>query len=175
LSLFIDKEYYQALAKKAEPINLSKRFEQHIGRRYIIYTFSPNGRVQIAIRSSDTPFKLEDDEDISILFSFFGQVRDRLICYVSDVRETAVPLTTEWILKGCDLNKDVKIDEKCQMYLHDIQLKYAGQVFRMYVKSLHDRSVCRVEKSLTLGGPLVQALDGIISPMKAINDLDKTN
>jgi hypothetical protein len=86
-------------AKKAEPINLSKRFEQHIGRRYIIYTFSPNGRVQIAIRSSDTPFKLEDDEDISILFSFFGQVRDRLICYVSDVRETAVPLTTEWILK----------------------------------------------------------------------------
>jgi hypothetical protein len=68
LTLFIDKEYYQALAKKAEPINLAKRFEEHIGRRYVIYTFSPNGRVQIAVRSSDIPFKLEDDEDILSYF-----------------------------------------------------------------------------------------------------------
>ena len=171
LTLSIDKEYYHALAKKPELINLAKRFEENIGRRHVIYTFTPNGRVEIAIRSSDTPFKLEDDEDISILFSFFGQVRDRLIHYVSDIRERAVPQITEWILKGCDLNRDVEIDEKCQMYLPDIQLKYAGQVFRMSIKSLHNRSVCRVEKSLALDSPLTRALDGMILPVKAINEL----
>jgi hypothetical protein len=171
LSLSIDKEYYQDLAKKAEPINLAKRFEQHVGRRYVIYTFSPNGRVEIAIRSSDTPFKLEDEEDICILFSFFGQVRDRLICYVSDIQERGIPLITEWILKECDLNKDIEIDAKAQLYLPDIQLKYAGQVFRMYIKSLHDRSGCRVENSLTIGSPLVHALDGILLPAKEIHDL----
>jgi hypothetical protein len=94
-----------------------------------------------------------------------------LIYLVSDNREREVLQITEWILKECDLNKDVEIDEKCQMYLHDIQLKYAGQVFRMYIKSLHDRSVCRVEKSLTLDLPLARALDNITSPVKAINDL----
>jgi hypothetical protein len=79
LSLFIDKEYYQSLTNKAAPINRAKRFEENIGRRRVTYTFSPNGRVEIAIRSSDTPFRLEDDEDESILFSFLGQVCDRLI------------------------------------------------------------------------------------------------
>ena len=127
--------------------------------------------MEIAVRSSNTPFKIEDDDDLAILFSFFGQVRDRLIYFVSDIREREVPQITEWILKECDLNKDVEIDEKCQMYLPDIQLKYTGQVFRMYIKSLHDRAVCRVEKSLNLSVPLIHALDGIVLPMKAINEL----
>jgi hypothetical protein len=171
LTLFIDKEYYQALAKKAAPINRAKRYEEYVGQRHVIYTFSPNGRVQIAVRSSDTPFKLETDEDEVILFSFFGQIRDRLIYCISDVREREVPLITEWILKGCDLNRDVEIDENAQLHLPDIQLKHADQVFRMYVKSLHDRAVCRGEQSLTVHLPLATALDSITSPSKEINDL----
>jgi hypothetical protein len=171
LILSIGREYYQELSNKSSPINRAKRHEENIGRRHVTYTFSPNGRVEIAVRSSDTPFKLEDDDDLVILFSFFGQVRDRLNYIVSDIREREVPQITEWILKECDLNKDVEIDEKCQMYLPDIQLKYAGQVFRMYIKSLHDRAVCRVEKSLTLDLPLARALDSITSPSKEINDL----
>ena len=171
LTLFIDREYYQSLANKAEPINRAKRFEEIIGRRYVIYIFYPNGRVEISIRSPDTPFKLEDYEDEAKLFAFFGQVRDRLIYYIFDFHERTVPQITEWILKACDLNRDVEIDQNCQMYLPDIQLKYAGQVFRMYIKSLHDRAVCRGEKSLTLSLPLVQALDSITLPIKAIDDL----
>ena len=171
LTLSIGKEYYQILTSKAAPVNRAKRHEEHIGRRHVTYTFSPNGRVEIAIRSSDTPFKLETDEDEAILFSFFGQVRDRLIYCISDIRERQVPEITEWILKGCDLNRDVEIDEKAQLHLPDIQLKHADQVFRMYVKSLHDRAVCRGEKSLTTDLPLARALDSITSPFKAINDL----
>lgn len=171
LTLSIGKEYYQILTSKAAPVNRAKRHEEHIGRRHVTYTFSPNGRVEIAIRSSDTPFKLETDEDEAILFSFFGQVRDRLIYCISDIRERQVPEITEWILKGCDLNRDVEIDEKAQLHLPDIQLKHADQVFRMYVKSLHDKVVWRGEKSLTTDLPLARALDSITSPFKAINDL----
>jgi hypothetical protein len=120
LTLSIDKEYYQILAKKAAPVNLAKRYEEHVGRRHVTYTFSPNGRVEIAVRSSDTPFKLETDEDEAILFSFFGPIRDRLLYYISDVREREVPLITEWILKGCDLNRDVEIDGNAQLCLPDI-------------------------------------------------------
>jgi hypothetical protein len=169
--LFIDKEYYQVLTSNAAPINRAKSHEEHIGQRHVKYTFSPNGRVEIAVRSSDTPFKLETDEDEIILLSSLGQVRDRLIYYVSDIRERQVPEITEWILNGCDLNRDVEIDEKAQLCLPDIQLKHAGQVFRMYVKSLHDRAVCRGENSLTPKLPLTRALDGITSPFKAVSDL----
>ena len=152
-------------------INRAKRFEEPIGRRYVNYTFSPNGRVEIGVRTSDTPFKLETHEDEAILFSFFGQGRDRLIYLVADPREREVPQITNWILKGCDLNKDAEIDEKAQLYLPDIQLKFVYQVFRMYVKSLHNSAVYRGEKSLTLSLPLVDAINSITLPMKAINDL----
>ena len=94
-----------------------------------------------------------------------------MIYYVSDIRERGIPLITEWILKECDLNKDIEINDKAQLYLPDIQLRYADNVFRMYIKSLHDRSVCRVENSLTIGSPLVQALDSILLPAKEIHDL----
>jgi hypothetical protein len=94
-----------------------------------------------------------------------------LLHYVSGIHERGVPEITEWILKECDLNKDIEINAKAQLYLPDIQLKYADQVFRMYIKSLHNRAVCRVERSLTLGCPLVQALDSIMQPTRAINDL----
>jgi hypothetical protein len=171
LTLSIGKEYYQILTSKAAPMNRAKRHEEHIGRRHVTYTFSPNGRVELAIRSSDTPFKLETDEDEAILFSFFGQVRDRLIHIVADIREREIPEITEWILKGCDLNRDVEIDEKAQLHLPDIQLKHADQVFRMYVKSLHDKVVWRGEKSLTLDLPLPRALDSITMPVRAIKDL----
>ncbi|MGA9841766.1 MAG: hypothetical protein WBP64_01915 [Nitrososphaeraceae archaeon] len=90
---------------------------------------------------------------------------------MNDIHEREVPQITDWMLKGCDLNKDVEMDEKAQLYLPDIQLKFADQVFRMYVKALHGRAVCRGEKSLTLNLPLVEAIDSITLPMMAINEL----
>jgi hypothetical protein len=56
----------------------------------------------------------------------------------------------QWILKACDLNKDVEIQDNCQMTLPAIQLKYAGRIFRLYVKSPHDKAVYRSEESITL-------------------------
>jgi hypothetical protein len=41
----------------------------------------------VYITCSDRPFKLETDNDVSSLFAFFGQVRDRLLYLLSDVRE----------------------------------------------------------------------------------------
>lgn len=62
LTLSIDKEYYQTLARKDALINRAKRFEDIVGRRHVTYIFSPNGRVEISIRSSDTPFRIETED-----------------------------------------------------------------------------------------------------------------
>jgi len=169
LMLHIDKEYYNELIQADErPGNRAKVHEENIGRRHVTYTFSPNGTVEVGIRSSDTPFRLETDEDESVIFSFLGQVRDRLLYHVSDLRERHIPSIMDWILKACDLNKDVGIDDTCQVTLPDIQLKNADRVFRLYVKSLQDKAVYRSEESLTLKRILPEALESIRYPYKSV-------
>jgi hypothetical protein len=154
-----------------------KSHEEIIGRRYVRYTLSANGTVQIAIRSNDVPFRVETELDISIIFSFFGQVRDRLLYLIGDVKELIIPPVTEWRLIQCDVNKDVEIDEKAQITLPDIQLKYADRVFREYVKVIQGKAYYRMEESLKLNELLPAALDKIrfpyVSLEKRIENLER--
>jgi hypothetical protein len=159
----INKEYYNDLDRiRARAINRAKIHQENIGNRRVTYTFSPNGTVEIAIACSSSPFRIEYDEDINLLFSFLGQVRDRLLYMVSDPHEREVPQVNDWVLKLCDVNKDVEITDKCQIVLPDLQLRYVGKVFRIYVKSLNDRAVARVEESMNMDLPLSRALESII-------------
>jgi hypothetical protein len=89
--LYIDKQYYQELTQKEGRVNRAKRHEENIGRRHVNYTLSPNGTVEIAVKSSDTLFRLEADEDECTIFSFLGQVRDRLLYLVGDLKELHIP------------------------------------------------------------------------------------
>jgi hypothetical protein len=165
--LRIDKECYNTLIQGDErPRNRAKVHEENIGRRHVVHTFSPNGTVEVGVKSTDTPFRLETDEDESVIFSFLGQVRDRLLYHVSDLRERHIPPLMDWILKACDLNKDVGIDDTCQLTLPDIRIKHADRVFRVYVKSLHDKAVYRSEESLTLNQMLPEALESIRYTLK---------
>src|SRR5215467_9499930 len=70
----------------------------------------------------------------------------------------------KWILTGCDINKDVTVSDKVQLTAIDIQLKDAGRVFRLYIKSLGDKAVYRVEESVKMWCPIVDILRTIRSP-----------
>jgi hypothetical protein len=170
--LHVDKECYNTLIQGDErPGNRAMVHEEIIGRRHVVYTSSPNGSVEVGVRSSDTPFRLETDEDESVIFSFLSPVRDRLLYHLNDIRERLTPPIMDWILKQCDLNKDVEIDDTCRLTLPDIQVKHADRVFRLYVKSLHDKAVYRSEESLTLKRMLPEALESIRYPYKSINTI----
>jgi hypothetical protein len=156
-----------------------KSHEEIIGRRHVRYVLSANGTVQIAIKSNDTPFRLETELDVSIIFSFFGQVRDRLLYLLGDIKELVVTPVTEWTLVQCDVNKDIEIDDKAQITLPDIQLKYADRVFREYVKIIQGKAYYRMEESLKLNELLPVALDKIRFPFvsleKRIEDLERND
>jgi hypothetical protein len=94
-------------------------------------------------------------------------VRDRFLYHVSDIEEQHVPNLLNWILKQCDLNKDVEIDSTAQLTFPDIQLKSADRVFRLYVKVIKDKAYCKGEESLTLNQILPEALDNIRHPYKS--------
>ena len=134
---------------------------------FILY---PNGKVMVYVKCSEDPIRLETENDVSYFFSFLGQVRDRLIIWLSDLRETVVPPIMEWHLLQCDINRDVELTSMAQITLPDIQLKYADRVFRLYVKSLHDKAVYRAEELLNLKQLLPEALDCILNPYKSLHE-----
>jgi hypothetical protein len=53
--------------------------------------------------------------DESILYSFLGQVRDRLLYLVTDPHERIVPPIIKWVLTGCDINKDITVSDMLQL------------------------------------------------------------
>ena len=168
LLMHTNKEYYKELQQTENPVNKAKRYEEIIGRRYVTNTYRPDGVVEVAIRSNDTPFRIATDEDVSTIFSFLGQVRDRLLNHVRDLGEREISSIMEWILKACDLNKGIQISDKAQLTLPDIQLKYADRVFKSYVKIIEDKTYYRLEESLILNQVLPQALDNIRYPYKSV-------
>jgi hypothetical protein len=169
--LSIDKEYYTTIEKQSHSINRGKVYEEYIGKANVKYTYYPNGKVEILIACSSNPFKIESDCDVSILFSFLGQVKELLLIQLSDIRERMVPPITEWKLVQCDINNDVEITDKAQVTFTDIHLNHADRIFRLYVKSLHDKAVYRCEESLAFKyTPLIEALDQIRNPYKALEN-----
>jgi hypothetical protein len=164
LQLIVPKEYYTTLIHQEVRQNRAKQHHERMARVDIEFVIYPNGKVMVNVACSNKPFKIETDEDESILFSFLGQVRDRSLYHLEDPREHVVPQIMNWYLKGCDINKDIEVSDSIQLSAINIQLKLSDRLFRHYIKSLHEKAVCRAEESLAPNLPLVEALDNIRHP-----------
>ncbi|MGC2574543.1 MAG: hypothetical protein WA364_23780, partial [Candidatus Nitrosopolaris sp.] len=82
---------------------------------------------------------------------------------MTDPHERIVPSIMKWLLTGCDINKDVTVSDKLQLTAINIQLKDADRVFRLYIKSLGDKAVYRVEESVKMQCTIVDILRTIRS------------
>ena len=79
----------------------------------------------------------------------------------------------KWILKSCDFNKDVEIQDKDmgQLMNLNIQIKHAGKAFRLYVKNLDDKFVLRKERIMKVDQPVSPFMnDSILYPFHLIED-----
>jgi hypothetical protein len=69
LKVSIDKNYYDEInIHQITQGNKSKSYETNIGTRNVKYQVYPDGTVMIFISCSNTPFKLEVEEDVSSFF-----------------------------------------------------------------------------------------------------------
>ncbi len=173
LQVDIDRDEYELISSKQEARSRYKDHHERIGRikgisnvNFIVY---PNGKVMVYAKCSEDPFRLETENDASYFFSFLGQVRDRMVIWLSDLHETVVPSIMDWHLLQCDINRDVELTSMAQITLPDIQIKYADRVFRLYVKSLHDKAVYRAEEFLNIKRLLPEALECILNPHKSLH------
>ncbi|MFY9794137.1 MAG: hypothetical protein WAJ93_00450, partial [Candidatus Nitrosopolaris sp.] len=161
LQLSLESRYYTDIQKDCSKYNKAKQHEEKIGTAIVKYLVYPNGKTMVFVACSNNPFKLEDESDESILYSFLGQVRDRLLYLVTDPHERIVPPITKWVLTGCDINKDITVSDTLQLSAINIQLKDANRVFRLYIKSVGDKAVYRVEESVKMRSSLVDVLHTI--------------
>ena len=72
-----DKENYNLIESEPWKGNLGRKQIEHIDNKLVTYIYYKNGKVSIDIACSNCPFNIENEDDIAILFSFFGQIRDR--------------------------------------------------------------------------------------------------
>ena len=86
---------------------------------------------------------------------------------MTDPHERIVPPIIKWILTGCDINKDITVTDMLQLSAINIQLKDANRVFRLYIKSLGDKAVYRVEESVKMRSSLVDVLHTIRNPSES--------
>jgi hypothetical protein len=162
----VDKKCYDELKDvKAEPVNKFKIYEQRIGQVHgppnVKYIVSPKGTIMIYIACSDNPFRLYDEHDISNIMIFLGRVEDRLRYIFSDTIDHIIPKVEKWILKGCDVNKDIEIDSFTQITLQDIQMPSFENALRAYVKVIGNKAYYRFEKSVTPNKPVAEAFEDL--------------
>lgn len=156
--------------------NLGRKVVELIDGKQVSHTYYKNKKVAIDVACSNTPFRLETEEDIVILYSFFGQIRDRLEYQISDPRGRIVPFISQWTLKQIDFNKDVPITDEAQITLPDIQLTSALQTFRLYVKNLEGTAHYTCERSIVIEKPLTLYLSSVLNPsIDIIRKLDIIN
>lgn len=166
-----EKSHYEEIGiQHCSKENKTKIQRELIGVREIIYKFNKNGSIEIEIASSKNPFPIETYNDVNNLFIFLGRVKEILGIILSDPRERIVPPVDKWILKYCDFNKDIELDNIGQLMNLNIQVKHMGEAFRLYIKNLEDKFALRGEKIMKINKPITTFLnEAIQNPLHLIN------
>jgi len=141
-----DPKRYHVIPSKYEEENRARVIRQRKGEVRITYKVYPHGVVEIITECSKAAFPIETDFDITKLFSFVGEIRNTLQGWLHDVNDHMIPPVEEWRLVHADISKDVKVPERLHVTVPNMELNVADRVLRMYVKTLNNESVLRLEE-----------------------------
>ncbi len=138
----------------------------YLGERRLkrIVQFHPysNGTLMAYIKCNKYPIRIDNESDVNDLYILLGEIQGYLNRGYNILLHTVIPPLLDWELLNCDFNKDIEIDSKCQLFLPvHIQMKEAGEVFRLYVKLINDRVFYRIEESASPRMTLQDALRNI--------------
>jgi hypothetical protein len=168
LKLTVIPDCYVELSLATIRGNKGKKTTEILGKSRVDYTFYPNGTVNVEVRCSNHPFRLQTEEDRSRLLVFLGQLRDRLITILSDNHERFVPDVLEWELTECDLNKDIKVSDLFHFSGLKIQVKHMNHIFSLYIKSMGKDTVYRIEERKHPHKPAVDYINDVFNPIERV-------
>jgi hypothetical protein len=171
LKLSITPQCYLELDLPITPGNKGKKSITVLGTSKVDYTFYPNGTVNVEVRCSNHPYRLQTEEDRSRLLGFFGRLQQVLISILSDSHERIVPNVLEWEFTECDINKDIKVSDWFHYTGLKIQVKHMDRLFSIYIKSMGKNTVYRIEERKHPHKPAVDFINDVFNPMEKIEKL----
>jgi hypothetical protein len=80
----------------------------------------------------------------------------------------------EWELTQCDVNRDIRVSDWLQFTGIKIQVKHMDHLFRIYIKSMGEKRVCRIEESLTCNASkdgkssAIETISAIFNPVEKV-------
>jgi hypothetical protein len=161
----INPECYLELNLPSYRRNGGKYHEEIIGKTKVDYILYSSGTAVIHITCSNYPFRVETEQDRLRLVAFFGQTRDRLIHLLNDRHERIVPDISELEVTECDINKDIKISDFFHMTALKIRIKHLDHLLGLYVKTMGQDTVLRVEETKHPNMRVADFITDIFNPM----------
>jgi hypothetical protein len=152
LHLTISSEIYNRISiAKIQNKNNGKQYATMIGKARVVYTFYPKGTVNVEVKCTNHPFRVESMDDYNNLLLFFNSLRETLFKFLRDTQDiviAVVPVIEDWYLTEFDINKDIKLDDhSIHIAAVKIQLKFHLRLFRIYIKSIGKNKFCRIEEN----------------------------
>jgi hypothetical protein len=145
-------DYYSALPLPSYKKNIGKYQILVIDNIPVNYVFYPNGTIDIYTKNSESPFKIQTEEDRAYLIAFIGKIKDNLPSQV------VVLDIDQWEFTECDINRDVRV------FFLKVQVKHMDHLFRVYIKRIGSKTFCRVEETKNLKMPVIEAINHILNP-----------
>jgi hypothetical protein len=171
LKLSVIPQCYLELSLPTIPGNGGKKTTEVIGTSKVDYTFYPNGTVNVEVRCSNHPYRLQTEEDRSHILVFLGQLRQALKSILSDSHERFVPNVLEWEVTECDINKDIKVSDWFHFAGPNIQVKHMNHLFSLYIKSMGKDTVYRIEERKHPHIPAVDFINDVFNPIERFEKL----
>jgi hypothetical protein len=172
--LTISSEIYKQISiKKIGNKNNGKQYSTMIGKTGVTYTFYPKGTVNVEVKCSDNPFRVETTNDYNNLLLFFNSLRETLSQYLRDTQNimtAIISVIEDWYLTEYDINKDIKLDEhSLHIAVVKIQVKYHLHLFRIYTKSIGKNKFCRIEENRKQNNKNpIETINEIFNPLEKI-------
>jgi hypothetical protein len=148
--------------------NKGKYHPEIIGKSRVDYVFYRSGTVDIYASCSNSPYKLETEEDRFRIIEFFGQIRAGLINLLNDKHERIVDDVLEWELTECDINKDIKVSDLLHFSAIKVQVKHIDHLFSIYIKSMRQDTVCRVEERKYPNMSPIEFINDVFNPVERV-------
>jgi hypothetical protein len=149
---------YQSLQLPSYKQNVGKYQVLGINNIPVSYVFYPNGTIDIYTKNSDRPFRLHTEGDRVKLLSFIENIKNNL------PPQVAVLEIELWEFTECDINRDVRVNDLLHFASVKVQVKHMDHLFRVYIKKIGDKTICRVEETKNLSLSVVEAIDHIFNP-----------
>jgi len=161
-------ECYSELDLPSYKGNNGKYHPEIIGKTKVDYVFYSSGTVDIYASCSNNPYKLETEEDRFRIIEFFGQIRAGLINLLNDKHERIVDDVLEWELTECDINRDIKVSDMLHFSAIKVQVKHLDHLFSIYIKSMHEDTVCRVEERRHPNQSPIEFINDVFNPVERV-------